>query len=266
MAFTAGIVTGETWRFGVRPTIAAEISTVKTPARQPDPPSSAPVTPETSEIVFDKGRLKIIPDTMSLKNQRLRYEVNIRYPQIIGSKKPYIKKLNRQIASYATGRFQWLLSPSKSDLRLFKKTHPEAYNSVNLDYEVRIANDSLLSIYFLTFSYGIGAAHSVQTSHVINYDLIAHKELKLSDIFSSRTQYLEFIASYCTDELSKHGSLFMEKLPAKAAMFENWNMYNYGISFTFDACELMGCADGKQQVDIPLTVLFPWLKGSTNFF
>jgi len=148
-----------------------------------------------------------------------------------------------------------MLKPSKEDLRQYKKTFPDVFNSAQVDYEIVLANDSFLSIYLNSFDYGIGAAHSVQMSYVMNYDLKFHRELKLADVFNPHTKYLEFIADYCTREIK-----LIEPLAPKAKTFPSWNLTRDGIRFNFDACTLTGCADGARQVTIPTSALQPFLK------
>ncbi|HEY9501100.1 MAG TPA: DUF3298 domain-containing protein, partial [Pyrinomonadaceae bacterium] len=141
--------------------------------------------------------------------------------------------------------------PSNKDLQSFREVHPEAFNSLDLDYQVVLATDSLLSIYFNGYSYGLGAAHTVQYSFVINYDLVAHEELGLARLFKPGSKYLEFISRYCRNRLSIAADRGLEfrKDP------ESWNITRDGIRFNFDACELSGCADGQQEVEIPFTDL-----------
>jgi hypothetical protein len=113
-----------------------------------------------------------------------------------------------------------------------------------------------LSIYFVGYSYGIGAAHSVQYSFVINYDLVLRKQLKLSDLFKPHSKYLEFISNYCMDELSRRSEFnFEEALRPMAENFESWNVTRHGIRFNFEACKVFGCSSGEQVVEIPFTAL-----------
>jgi hypothetical protein len=143
---------------------------------------------------------------------------------------------------------------------LYRDKHPEAFNTINLDYEVLLATDSLLSIYFIGYSCGIGAAHSIQYSFVMNYHLTLRNELKLSDIFKHRSKYLDFICHYCLNKLSTRpeyspDSMFKEALAPEAENFKSWNITSDGIRFSFDACKVFGCVAGKQEVEIPFTAL-----------
>ncbi len=255
LAFIGGIVTGNSWHTGgaIKPVIKVQ------PAEaviSPSPPPKAPA----SQSVFEVGRLKIVAGEVRLRSDRLRYEIDARYPQITSSKEPYIKKLNQRIKQLAVDHYQWMLKPSKEDLRQYKTTFPDVFNSAQVDYEIVLVNDSFLSIYLNSFDYGIGAAHSVQMSYVINYDLQSHRELKLADIFNPHTKYLEFIAGYCSREMK-----LIEPLEPNGTAFPSWNLTRDGIRFNFDACTVTGCADGARQVTIPSSVLRPFLKQAEMF-
>ena len=265
LAFTAGIVTAESWHTVKKPPNAVLPVQKDVPA-PPPPNTGAVIVPpaEASEVVFANGRLRIIAREIELKSNRLHYDVELRYPKIVGSNEPHIQNLNWRIRELANESYSSLQSPSRKDLAFYKKTYPDDFNTSELDYEIVMATDSLLSIYLDSYTYIIRAAHSAQTSYVINYDLVARKELKLSDIFRRNSAYLEFIARYCTDELSKSpgskGYLFAEGIPAKVETFRSWNLMRDGIGFNFDACDYLGCAAGKQRVEIPYSVLSPFMK------
>jgi hypothetical protein len=224
-------------------------------AAKPDvsQPSITP-EPEETQILF-AGRLRIAEDEVQLTSDRLYYDIHVRYPQLEGSDDPYIKKLNQRIRRLAVDRYQWMLSPSKKDLLRYQ-TSPGGVNSIDLHYKIVLATESILSIYFISFDYGIGAAHSVITSQTINYDLESHKELKLADLFKPNTKYLEFIALYCMGKLR----LLRDPLPPKAETFSSWNLTSNGLQLTFDACAIAGCAEGAKEVTIPFSDLEPFLK------
>jgi hypothetical protein len=153
-------------------------------------------------------------------------------------------------------RYRWPLNPTKEDLRYYQR-HPDIFNSVDLTYEVRLATDDLLSIYLEGYSYGIGAAHSVQFSFTVNYDLRSDKVLKLADIFRPYMNHLQFISQYCLNELTKrHGEyIWKEALTPKAKNYQSWNITKEGITINFEACAVVGCAGGKQEVRIPFATL-----------
>ena len=240
------------------------------PADVPLHPPPTPVNSTSSvephrEVVFGNGRLKTVQHEIRLRSDRLHYEIDVSYPEIVGANDSQIEKLNRHLRKLAIDQYQWPMNPSKTDLRYYRDKHADDFNTIELDYEIRLATDSQLSIYFIGYSYGIGAGHSVQYSFTVNYDLILRKELNLSDLFKAKSKYLEFIAGYCREELSKQpgGYQFDEALSARAENFDSWNITPHGLTFNFDACKLSGCAAGKQAVEIPFTTLKSWLNSRT---
>jgi hypothetical protein len=225
------------------------------PVTQPEPPG---VTPEAdAEVVFGGGRLRLVADEAKLKSERLHYDIDVRYPQILGSKEPHIQRLNQHFKEFATGEYEHLLHPTREQLQFYEAGHPEAFNTIDLDYEVVSANDSILSLYFMTYSYGIGAAHAVHQSFTINYDLVSGKELKLADLFKPRAKHLQFISRFCEKQLAgqENLSLLPEGLTPVAENFDSWNLTATGIRFNFDACQVFGCSAMEKSVEIPFSDL-----------
>jgi len=253
LAFTAGIVTVQSWPKPVKPT-PPKVEATPEPA-PPEPELEITPDPEPSEVVFAKGRLRITTEEVHLKSEQRFYNIDVSYPQIVGSNARHIKNLNQRLRRFAINRYQWPLKFSKAELRANRFTFAESHNSVDVNYHIVLATDSILSIFIWTEDYYIGAAHSGIESHVINYDLKAHRDLKLADLFKPRSQYLEFIANYCTRELEVYGSL-----EPKPETFKSWNLTEDGIQFSFDPCQIAGCSSGPQDVTIPFSALTPFLK------
>jgi hypothetical protein len=118
--------------------------------------------------------------------------------------------LNNKIRQLATEQYGWLLNSTEPLTHSLYK-YPDVYNTVNLSYEVSIATDEFLSIYFEVYSYGVGAAHSVQHSFTVNYDFRSGKSLKLADIFKPNENYLQFISQYCIDDLEMRVNKFYQE-------------------------------------------------------
>ena len=264
LAFIAGITAAVSWMSGPIQNPAPPTPNVQVlPAATPTPPVATPVeTPSKPihEAVFAKGRLRVKPENTQLTSERLRYEINVTYPQIAGSNEPYIQRLNQRIKQLVTKEYQWQLHPTRADFRRWAFA-PEANNLTDLDYGITLANDTLLSITFFGSSYGIGAAHGVQFSFTVNYDLINHRELQLSDIFKPQKNYLKFLAAYCRDDLTKSGFSLFEDAPKPIAdSFKSWYFTNDGITINFDSCSVTGCSGGPAYVDISYDTLTPWLR------
>lgn len=228
------------------------------------PPAPTP-TPETV-VSLEKG-LSIVPKQITLEDQKLRYTVDLTYPEVQGSKDPRIRHLNREIRRHVSEPYYWMLSPSPKDLRYYHKMHPEALNSVDSTYEVILATNEFVSIYIDIYSYGIGAAHSVQQSFTVNYDFRSRRLLTLKTIFRRDPNYLTFVSQYCIDDLRKKlgNSLFEDELSPKHKNYQSWNITKDGIRINFDACKLEGCLAGKQSVLMPFAKLKGRLRSDSLF-
>jgi hypothetical protein len=228
------------------------------------PVPTAAVTPTPDlEVAFGSHGMKLVPDEVHLASDRRHYEINVSYPQVDGSDDVYVRRLNQRIKELVTANYRWPLTITDEELRRSLEMHPEPTNTVDIIYDVSLASDSMLSIYFAEYSYGIGAAHGVQQSFVLNYDLVAKEELKLSDLFAPGSKYLRFISRYCTEELTRDGHAstpFPESLTPVSRNFASWNATPTGIRFNFDQCRVFGCSAPQQEVEIPFSDLKPILS------
>ena len=239
-----------------QPTSAVSPTVLPTPEPSPTP---------NPRMSLANG-LHLVPKTITLENERRRYQINVTFPQIEGSNRPEFTNLNRHIRNLVAKQYAWpLIPPTKEDLRHYEKW-PGVYNSVDLDYYVVQATDKFLSIYLEFYSYGIGAAHSVQESFTINFDMETKRLISLESLFKPGTRPLRFISNYCIDKLSKDHSWSMndrwfrgEVAPVRKN-FASWNMVSDGIRFNFDACKIDGCAVGKVEVVIPFAELQPLMR------
>jgi hypothetical protein len=212
-----------------------------------------PAATPTPEAEVDLGNgLKIVPKEIELENDRFRYKIGLTYPQIEGSKDARISRLNREI-KHLVSQYSWMLSPTAKDLRYYQEMHPEAFNTFDSDYEVVLTSKRIVSIYIEIYSYGIGAAHAVQQSITVNYDLGSGRLLRLGDILKEDPKYLQFVSRYCNKDLRKRfgNALFEEELTPRTKNYQSWNITKEAIRINFDACKVLGCMSGKQAVLIP---------------
>lgn len=219
--------------------------------------STASPSPLPSKELTLKNGLQIIANKVKLDNKDWRYRIEVDYPQIEGTNDPAVVALNRHIKDLVTKTYSWPLSrPTKKDRALYAKW-PGVSNSVDIDYDIVLATDELLSIYFMGYHYGIGAAHSVHVSFAVNYDFKSRRRLMLASLFKPGANYLDVISRKCMDDLSKDNpylktdSYSSEVLAPHAKNFESWNITERGLRINFDACRVNGCAVGDLSVEIP---------------
>ena len=250
LAFACGLLVASIWNTN-KPVETKRCKVIERPETAIQAATVVPDPIPNHEVVFGPDRLRIVPRQVQLRSERLRYEIDVTYPQIVGGKDRHIRRLNQRIKRLTTERYAWALSVTPKELEPLNKYFADVFNSINLDYDVLFANDSVLSIFFNGYSYGIGAAHGSQFSFVINYDLKAGKELKLARLFKPGSNYLEFISRYCGDALSLNRDQLLDftKDP------ESWDITHEGLRFHFDHCKFFACSEGYKKVEIPFAAM-----------
>ena len=254
LAFTAGIFTASSWNSN-KHRVAAETVVVNA---APCPPVvnvsptvnvSGNVTPPR-ELDFAQGRMKVVSEQVKLSSERLRYNVDVNYPQIVGSDALPIRSVNLNLSTAANRLYGWALDPVKSGLPDNGVGVP-VYNTVNFTYEVNLATETFLSVNFRGYSYGRGNEFPEQRFFAVNYDLNTGKQLTLTDIFRPGSKYLDFIAEYCTIDLSRRPSpIIGGSIAPTASNFGSWYITANGIIFYFEPCKVMSCSEGEQTVQI----------------
>jgi hypothetical protein len=215
---------------------------------------------------------KIVSKRLRVENTELKFKIDISFPQIEGPASPEQSKFNSAVAQLARENFNEYkrvqLRP-KSKAERFPRYHEDVVEFLEISYDVPFAADNLLSIRFNAHTYGRGAAHSVQYFFVFNYDLKSVREIKLSDLFRPNSNHLAFISSYaceivkkriCSEggwagtqafsDCLKNPPLWEDGIKAKADNFKAWNFTKEGLLFSFDACQLTGCASGEFYVNV----------------
>lgn len=226
-------------------------------------------------VEFSNGA-EIIAKQIKEKNKKLKYEINVVYPQIAGSTDPNYQKFNNTVRALMTKKvadFKKEMTPSPEDEASAAEgeTTPEESNGsdVTVSYDVVLAKDDLIAIEFTVSSYYAGAAHPNSYMEVVNFDLKNGKQLKLADLFNPGTKYLQTIAAYCIQELKKQtkgadAALDEDWIQKGAAPeltnYDNWTIRKKGLGVTFDSYQVGPYAAGPQSVLVPYSVVKDMVK------
>jgi hypothetical protein len=268
LAFTAGLVTASSWTSKSKEEMVEPLRVhVAEPCAPQTPPPLAPVQSFTvtppREFEFGPNGLKLVPEQVQLKSESLGYDIDVSYPQIVGTpdtNETKIWKVNQHIKDAAVKLYQWPLNPT-GQTSLHNQPRSGIRNTVTFTYQVGLATDSFLSLHFIGYSYNGSINQHIQDSFTMNYDLSAGKHLKLSDIFKPRSKYLEFISRYCINELRQYDRvLILEELAPAAENFNTWQITANGLTFNFHGCRVAHCTEGELTVQIPFAELKPMLN------
>lgn len=197
------------------------------------------------------------------KNERLNYELKVRYPQLTGPLTPQARGFNRLLRRSV-----------ERDVKDFKAVCAEeakgwhAAYELEIDYDVMYATKDFVSVKLTVVSY-TGYLNSDWATEVFNYDLKAGRELELAELFRPGSKFLKVIADYSVEELLRRGvgcgggtdehSLRKGATP-EARNYANWNLTAAGIEFTYGEYQIApGCA-GLISVVVPYEHLKDILK------
>lgn len=198
--------------------------------------------------------LQLVPKKISLTTPH--YQLEIRYPQIIGSPKvPAANDFNHLVSHFINikiNKFKHDLSQSGSST-----------NSLKINYELagfvsQSQNTEYISIRFNIESFKNGMAHPDRQTKVTNYNLKSNRLLELSDLFNSNSGYLETISKDCIKQLqAKHLPSGMIKSGAGSQQdnYNNWNLTLSGLLITFEEGQVAPRYYGIQQILVPYSSL-----------
>lgn len=228
-------------------------------------------------IEFSHG-VEIVARPIKEKNKKLKYEIDVTYPQLTGSADPNYEKFNQTVRSLVNKKiadFKREMTPSAEDEPATNSPPAPGDESlgsdINIGYTVASAKDDLISVEFTVSSYSAGAAHPNSYTEVINYDLKDGKLLKLADLFVPESKYLQTLSRYCIDALKKQakdegdGGMADDEWIQKGAgpeltNYDNWTITKKGLGITFDPYQVGPYAAGPQYVVVPYSTLKEIIK------
>jgi hypothetical protein len=226
-------------------------------------------------IEFSNG-VEIVSKSIREKNKKLKYEVDVVYPQLSGSGDPSVEKFNQTVRSLVTKKvngFKKEMTPTTEELspEPTDETSTESLGSdITIGYEVALAKNDLISIEFTDSSYSAGAAHPNSYTEVVNFDLKNGKVIKLSDLFLPGAKYVQALATYCIQDLQKQAKAqgdaivdvdWIKKGAApELTNYDNWTITRKGLSITFDPYTVGPYAVGPQHVLVPYSTLKDLIK------
>ena len=144
---------------------------------------------------------------------------------------------------------------------------PESVGSdINIGYAIALAKDDLISIEFTVSTYAAGTPHPNSHTEVVNFDLKNGRLLKLADLFLPGSKYVQTIATYCLQALTKqaqaegpNGMLdeawIQRGAAAELTNYDNWTITEKGLGVTFDPYQVAAYAAGAQHVSAPYSAL-----------
>ena len=224
------------------------------------------------EPIEFSGTTELVAKTIKETNKKLNYEIDAEYPQVVGATDNRFDKFNqesRNIVARRVAEFKKHMAEEPAEESVADSS--SGGSDLGAGYTVGLARDNLMSIKFDIGGYYKGAAHPNSFSEVLNYDVTNGKLLKLSDLFTPNSKYVERVSAYSIKDLKSQAkaqgpdsSLTDESIQEGAGPdpknFKSWNITKKGLEISFDSYQVGPYVAGPQRVVIPYSALKDIIK------
>lgn len=233
--------------------VALACSAVSASTPTPAPTATVVSTP-TVVPLYQQVTLTSLSSTET--GQPFGYTITLQTPVLTGSNDPRLRLFNAEMDSFVSSA----ASGFKVDLANVPPTPDSNSSTFDVRYDVLLPPGPIISLQLQTEGYITGAAHPFHTSHSVNFDIQAGRDLTLADLFVPGSEYLQSISQHCIQELLARKIDFSDFTAGAAPTpdnYRNWNITNSGLLITFDEYQVAPYAAGPQQVTIPYSQLAP---------
>ena len=221
-------------------------------------------------IDFSAAAARFVPKVIKEANKQSRFRIDVVYPQIEGDAR--FDKFNKEARAMVTKNVAaFKTSETSNETDAGSEIPAETQTStLDSDYQIRLADDDLISIEFTESAYSRGAAHPNSYTTVLNYDVRNGKKLALADLFNAKSNYVKVISDYCIKDLKQQAKkekdsmltddMIQSGASARAENFNAWTITKRGLWITFDPYQVAAYAAGPQQVLVPYSALKDLIK------
>jgi hypothetical protein len=232
---------------------------------RPDGSKAAAFSIQQEPIEFTNG-VEIIARQIKERNKKLKYEIDVEYPQLAGSNDPNIEKFNQAARSLVTKQVNAFRAQMMDSAGEEAPLESETGSDLGAGYTIALAQDDLISVQFDIGGYSAGAAHPNSYTDVISFDLRNGRQVKLADLFKPGAKYLQTLSAYCIQDLKKQSTAKGEDgmldddwiqrgASAEANNFRSWTITRKGLGINFDSYQVAPYAAGPQFVLVPYSAL-----------
>lgn len=149
---------------------------------------------------FSPKIIKIQDVKVSYNENPLKVEIS--YPKIDG-----LDDFNQKVKSIIDKEMNDFKTNSLANDQAFKEVDPASYAEYPRQYELYIGYDkgevdnNIVSVVFDVYNFE-GGAHGSSYPVALNYNLKTKQEIKLADLFTGQTDYLQKISKFCIKDLT----------------------------------------------------------------
>ncbi|MBL8149005.1 MAG: hypothetical protein JNN15_03655 [Blastocatellia bacterium] len=191
---------------------------------------------------FGEG-IKVASKDFKEENKSLKYTFDSVYPQLEGeltnSDKQFNKAMEELVNSYFEDFKKQVAEYTNDDGRQQPEDDSIATSTLDFIYEIRFANKDLISVRVDISTYIAGGAYPNGSTAVFNYNRRTGKVLKLSDLFTPGSKYLERLSEICLKLNADSGYAIFDLSP-NIENYKNWTLDSQGITFSFEVAHALG--------------------------
>ena len=227
---------------------------------------------EEAEAVYLNKDLKLGPVKKHEADAKLKYEIQVSYPQITHKNmSENDKEFNKQIQEIVTQEIANFKKYVASD-SAHMKTLPEELkqNSLRIDYDVGLVkpnNQSIISVRLSIEGMQAGRAHPYHQHRILNFNLTSGKALSLNELFKPRAKYLDVFAKYSKKKFNDNLEdkfMISEGTSPVEKNYATWNLEEDGILITFDEYQVRIPYSELSEVISPKAPISPCIQSSSN--
>lgn len=273
----------------LRTTDAAALVAAPAKLLAPEVPAAEVERRAFTPVVAPGEGVELAEESLSEKNERRKYEIDLIFPQLKGRLSPQAAGFNRAVRALVAREardFRRTFGSPKNLARSEKKFGEDVSAFLTGRYEVIHLGDDFASVRFTLYGKG-WVGRTIQHHRVLNFDLKSGRVLKLADLFEPGAQHLPALAANCVADLKRQDeeehrrevarvtgegkpasyagvrtpdSTFQIGAGPEADNYRAWNLAAEGVLVSFATCRVGACADGEKEVLVPYSALAPILN------
>ncbi len=230
-------------------------------------------------IASSAQTMNVVYKTINDNSADLHYTVNATYPQVdfgpdaLMGVRGIAQDINNILDTTVNGMIKNFIGEVSA---IPRKTFNGTESSMGITSEASVINGTLLTSQMNEFKSIAGAAHPLTTVYSFNYSTTYGGPLSISDLFSSNSDYLNYLSAECTKQLREYAlkegytnidDMITSGASADLKNFNTWNIKDDNLIITFNPYQVAPYVFGIQKVSIPLSNMTGMInpKGPLDF-
>ena len=200
---------------------------------KPDGSSRMPVV--LNELTSTPSGIKFVSSTMASADRRLADAVKVTYPKAEGGDAARAGAFTSAIEGFVRERVREFTEVAVDNLGDVVTIDMLA---LEIDYEIAVATDEIVSVVFTEYS-NFGGAHPSSSVTARTFDFAKSRFITLTDLTGDTRALLALVSQKCRAILPKDEA-FQTDLEPTAANFSEWYVTRRGLTFVFPIAHVVG--------------------------